>query len=57
MYILKVTWENGVTEVLRSELAAADFKATVPQVAEVEHLAYALVIVEPATKRLPARRR
>jgi len=42
MFILKVEWDNQVVEIFRSELAGADFKATVPHVIEVIELAHVL---------------
>lgn len=45
-YILRVTWTNGITEVLRSNLAGADFRLTVPCVAAVEELAESLSAIK-----------
>lgn len=41
-HILRVRWTNGVVEVIRSELAGADFRKAVPGVEHVTEIGYSL---------------
>jgi hypothetical protein len=39
-FLLKVKWDNEVTEIVRSSLAAADFKEQIPGVKEAAEIAH-----------------